>query len=140
MKIQCNLAFSQTENHTGKTPDLCQCLCHDPASFYVRAREVPRQVADFWVCSKAAEVNVFSFTGSIWLCVDRLISRVFETKSRPWSIPHHNLVFHLVLCPLMQWWWGGRRVSEAQVQLFPWLFISRVLDGTGQNCVLLNLK
>lgn len=59
----------------------------------------------------------FSFTGFIWLCRGRLISKEFGTKRRPSSIPAYNLGCHLVLCPLVRWWWGSW-VREAQMQLF----------------------
>lgn len=59
MKIQDNLAFLQAENRKVKI-DPCQFLCHGPASFCINAWEVPVQVADLWVCSKAAEVSLVS--------------------------------------------------------------------------------
>lgn len=53
--------------------------------------------------------SVFSFTGFVRPCMGRLISKENGTKSRPWSVPHHSLVFHLVFCPLVL----GREVRNS---------------------------
>lgn len=109
----------------------------------IKTWEVQWQVADLWVCSKAygqslVSLASFGFTG-------RSISKEYGKEIRPWSIPHHNLVFHLALC-LLVWWWcqGGEcerlKCSFFHCCLYPTCWMSRAeLQASKTEIALLNL-